>query len=185
MSKPHQTIAWLGVIFALISALYFLTREDIQEALDVRDIFMRKQVLLDRLEQLPAREQLIKRRLADLGNEAASQNLYKGDHNSIQSLMQRDIRELASNSSVRIVRMTSARQSRSPQRLAASTVQLSLNASYENLINFVAGIEASEPLLIVGKLTIRVQRASTRTDAAQLNITAEVSGFRDTLDIGR
>lgn len=171
-------VCWAIVLGLFAGGYYVIVKEDLATVAELERTYLRKKALLQRLQELPDRELSIKRKLADLGNDAATRHLYEGDHNAVQSNVQLDLRNIASESSVAIDRMTSQRASRTDGPLAEAKVDVSLTATNEGLIKFLSAIEAREPLLSISKLGIRVQRPSTRTEPARLSISAEISGYR-------
>jgi Tfp pilus assembly protein PilO len=180
MINIQTMVSWSALLLLLACLFWLMTSDDWIEIEALEEAYTRRQLLLTRLESLPAQEAQIKRKLADLGNEAAASQLYEGDHNQIQSLMQKDLRQLASDSAVRISRMRAQRHTDTTQygQLTPAKIQLALTASHETLVAFLAALEAQERILKVERLVVRVERTATRHEAARLAVSADIVGFR-------
>lgn len=180
MSKPISgLIAWVLLIFVIWSGVYVLAGEKIERSEELRQTYLLKRSLLERLERLPRRESEIRRQLADLGNEEASKFLYSGDHQSTQVMIQRDIRQLAKESALQIASMRSLNQARTDARLIPATVQVNVVTNHNALVNFFAALENAEPMLKISKMSINTQRPSTVSQPALLRAMIEVNGFRE------
>jgi len=179
MTRTYSLLAWSVLLALIIGAVFLVSKDDLETVVELEEIYERRQALLQRLQLLPSREETIRRRLADLGNEAAERLLYEAEGGAVQSFMQRDLRELASVSGIRIARMQTSRQSAgdTPGLLGASRVQVSLTGSHEAFVEFLSNIEAKEPLMNIERLVVRVERQASRYEAARLSVTAEVVGF--------
>lgn len=179
MIWAQRLFAW-GLLALLLSASYmFVVRDDLAAIDEARQVYLRKAALLSRLENLPKREEQIKRQLADLGNEEANQFLYQEDHRATQVLMQRDIRAVASHAKLSISSMRSLNKRSEDTRLLRSTVQLNFATTHETLTEFLLHLNDTQPILKVDRMTIKTQRASTENQAAILAVMLEVSGLRD------
>lgn len=170
-------IAW-SVVIALVVILYKHFNVD-----DLRDIelagseLVRKEELLNRLEQLPEREATIRERIQLLNEAAAEKYLYQGGQREAQALILRDVRALAARSNVSIDSMRSIGIRRSTNLISRSAIQVNFVAKNDNLLNFLSEVEAWEPLLRVVRMSVRVRQASTDYQPAELAVMLEVSGF--------
>ncbi|NVJ70804.1 MAG: hypothetical protein HWE08_10650 [Alphaproteobacteria bacterium] len=177
MNKVLIGFSWSILIVLLTFGWWVIVSDDLAMIGELERTYQRKQILMQRLDQLPEKEDVIKRRIADLGNDGASRYLYTGDQNRIRSELQRDIRQLASKIEIRVRQMRPLRESRSDDTLARSSVQIDFVCTQEKLLKFIAALEGFEPMLSAGKLNVRIQVPSEVSRAAQLSVSAEISGF--------
>lgn len=171
----HMAVA--GLFILLIAGLSLPHLGDIR---DRQQDLARKRMLLDRLEDLPKTEQAIRERLLVLAEDTPRLSLYRGGHAEVMRLVQRDIRRIATDVSLRLssVRAIGAAPD-TGQMLLPVAVRLTFTATQPDLMAFLRGLEAHAPLTRVRQLSVRVQNASTPSQAARLQVTAEVVGFRE------
>ncbi|MCJ9430035.1 type II secretion system protein GspM [Kordiimonas marina] len=178
IGKLKSITAWLALSILVIGTVWSLVYRDLQEAGQTEETYVRKLALLARLQALPKEESAIKKQLEKLSDEAAARMLYSGDANAIQSLMQRDLRQLASRNHTAIQSMRTLARYKKPGPLQSISVQLNFGTTHEELVSFLKDIETAEPLLRVTRLSLRVQRPSTETQPAALSVMMEVTGFK-------
>ncbi len=171
--------AWILLIGGMTTLIWQLATQDVEIVAELERTYSRKLALLQRLEELPKREEDIRRQLSDLGNEQAGKYLYEGDRQSTQVVIQRDIRQLASQAQMTIGSMRALNRARTNGRLEPMTVQVNSSANYQTLVRFFETLEQAQPMLKIRKMSIHVQTASTQTRPAMLRVVMEVSGFRD------
>lgn len=179
MTRPVKAIfAWLGLLGAIFLVLWVMVKRDLESLEIAQSDYIRKSSLLQRLEALPEREAVIKRRLADLGNDAVESKLYQGSRNQVLLDVQRDVRRIADEVGVQINAIRPLRtQDDLTSRLSSTTVQLNFVANYDTLLKFLASTEANSKLLRSQKFSVRVQRSSTVSEDASLAAVVEVSGY--------
>jgi Tfp pilus assembly protein PilO len=144
---------------------------------EYKDNYAVRSALLKSLQSLPKREALIKERLEKLNREAAEQYLYAGEVNSIQSLIQRDVRSIASKNTLHITSMRSLSSPQTNDLIGKVIIQLGFTSTYAELLPFLAQLESKKPILRIKKLSIRVGRASDEYTPAVLQVVAEVNGY--------
>lgn len=177
MNKAAPKIVWTVSLAILASVLWLLEADTLQLIEAQAETLTRQKTLLKRLEDLPKREEVIKRQLADLGNDAVTQLLYEGDTNSVSSQMQRDLRQTASDAKIRLNQMRFQRTVQNDGLILPNVIQINFSSDMAGLLSFLAQLESREPILRIKKLSIRVTEASKLTRAARLSVSADVTGF--------
>lgn len=178
MTKMQTLSAWAALLGLIAAAGYFLVADDLSRLEGLSRELGRKQQLLARLEALPAREAQIRDRLATLDAATADNLLYEGDSNATRALIQRDVRRVAGQIGLRLGTMRPVSGPSRDPIIQPTSVQVGFAADYDQLLDFIDAIEKNEPMLRVRKLSTRVQRASTETEAAELGVTMEIAGYR-------
>ena len=183
-SRINGLLAWLMLLLTTGGIIWILIAPTLAEIAQQEQDYVRKLALLARLEALPKEEQAIRQTLDSLSNDAASRLLYAGDHNSVQSQLQLDIRQLAARSNINVNSVRSLPAFRQSGMVQGASVQLNLDLTQEGLIQFLKEIEQAEPILRVKRLTVRVRQESTESSAAQLSVALEMTGFRQEITTG-
>lgn len=171
-------LAWVSLLALSVLFVWLLTASDLENIEQMETTYARKKALLTRLEALPKEEEAIRERLERLSREAVARQLYEGSGNSVQSLIQRDLRQLASDSQVTINSMRILGAIRQTGPLRRTSIQLNLVVSHKTLVAFLQRIETWEPLLRVTRLSVRVRAPSSDVAPADLAVTMEVTGYR-------
>jgi len=178
MLKLRPLLAWIALVAVFSTIVFVLVAADLQAISASEDHYAQRRSLLDRLNALPTKEARIKEHLENLSSEAADQYLYSENQRAVQARIQQDIRGLTRASKVSLSSVRSLSSPKLDDLIQRSSVQLSFTATTEPLLSFLDAIERQSPMLQVRRISVKVQKASTETAAAQLSVTMEVSGFR-------
>ena len=171
---------WGSLMISVTMIILVLNLDNTIALFDEYDALNRRQSLLDRLSMLPERERAIRQRLEDLGESPPELFLYPSNQN-VFTLVQRDLRELASETDVRLssIRRSRNTQSSKPSsQLVAVSVSIALTTDQENLASFLSGLENRKPMLIPSNMSIIVAQPSTETTPASLRVTMDMSGYQ-------
>lgn len=176
--KLASLLLWIVTILVFSSLVLFFSSESRDQLAEAERTYVRKGLLLERLNSLPERERYIKNRLADLDGEAPNSFLYEGTELEVRAFLQRDIRQKARSHQLSIRNMRPIKLDVSESDLLKSTgVQISFVTDYETLIFFLKDIEDSKPLLRIHKLSTSIHTPSTTYKAATLTVTLDVVAF--------
>ena len=177
MNKFLSVLGWASVLLILVGSMWLLTIDDITTASELEDSYARNMLLLDRLQELPDREAVIRRQLADLGNEAAAAYLYAGLPHEVQAQIQKHLRQISSSTGVSLSAMRPEGSITGNELIKRVSVRINFTTSFENLVSLLAKIEEQKPLLRVRSASMSVERQSTESEAALIAVGLEVSGF--------
>lgn len=176
--------AWISLLCVAFFFVWSWVAADLEKINQMETSYVRKQALLSRLQALPKEEQAIRARLEKLSRDALARQLYDGNANSVQSLIQRDLRQLAAESQVTINSVRALSELRQSGPLKHTSIQLNMVATHERLVGFLQELEAWEPLLRTTRLTVRVRTPSTDVSPAGLAVLMEVTGYRRASNTG-
>ncbi|WP_417452073.1 GspMb/PilO family protein [Kordiimonas sp.] len=177
MTKIKSVAAWSLLISICAGLFWLVAGNDIRAIAELEDVYLRKQMLLHRLQDLPRREDEIRRRLSDLGNEAAIAQLYQGEPNEIQVQIQRRLRQLANKSGISFNAMRPDGVSIVNEQLKRVSIRVNFVSTYSNMVSFLAGLEEDTPLHRVRSFVITREKTSTLHEPAILSVGLEISGF--------
>lgn len=170
----------LGLLFcSLILSAYFISKDKF-DAIDVaRTTYLRKVSLLERLESLPEKELQIKDQLENLNASVAERLLYEGDFRSAQAFVQRDVRDIAGRVGLQIdsMRALGAGRYSADDLIVATSIQVNFVAPYAETIEFLGNLETFEPMLRARRLSMRLQKPSSKNQNALIAVNAEIAGF--------
>lgn len=177
--------AW-GVALLVFGAIFIVfTAPDRIIITQMSEDLVQRRLLLARLESLPERESAIRTVLQELDDGLAERNLYIGEASSIRTEIQRDVRDIAAKSNVRINSMRPLGTRRASDQLSLSAIQLSYDATNSQNIEFLGHLENAEPVLRVQRLSIVIQAPSSEAMPARLTVNVEVAGYKKREELTR
>lgn len=177
MKLLRTILSWGPLLFICFALVWSVTSADREANVELSEDLVQKQRLLQRLQNLPKRENKIREALQALNNGLAERSLYRGDANQARTEVQRDVRKIASQAKIQIGTMRPLGARRTDSELNLTAIQLSYTSDHETNIRFLELLEKAEPLLRVQRMSVSVQAASTDTQAASLNVSLEIAGF--------
>jgi hypothetical protein len=179
--RVKAILSWLSVLILVIGLVWSLTHSGIEQVDQITQLYSRKLSLLDRLKNLSEEEDNYEEFLDAIEGNSIKPFLYSGSSNAVQSYLQRDVRQIAAESKVRLASVRAGAQQREQSILGYRQLQLAFSATQADIIRFLSKIEAHQPLILVEKISIRTERKSTETSAAILAVSMDLQGFH-TLD---
>lgn len=181
----RAVLAWVLLFTLSVTSIWMMIAPDLEDIEQMETTYARKKTLLTRLQALPKEESAIRARLERLSREAVARQLYDGNNNAVQSLVQRDLRQLASDNQLTINSMRPLGAVQQAGLLRRTSVQLNLALSHKMLVSFLQTVENWEPILRVTRLNIRVRAPSSDASSAELAVTMEVTGYSEAAVAGR
>lgn len=171
--------ALISVSLSILGLAYWSLTAETWEDIEVAEQgYLQQKRLLNRLQQLPNREEQIRAALQDLNDGFVEASLYAGDNSSVRTQIQRDVRQVAAGVGLNIGNMRPLLARELDDELFFTPIQLTFSATHDTNLAFLTALETIEPILRVNRMSVSVQTPSELTRPAILSVTMEVGGYR-------